>query len=95
MNNLKDIEIDILIRKKEALQDEVCKLHAEIERLRYNLNAVLEERADHSEAIKEFAERLKKEIFCMTHINGNVYSDSVVRVLDNLVKKMTENEGKE
>ena len=34
---------------------------AEIKKLRYNLEAVLDERADHSEAIKEFAERFIRE----------------------------------
>ena len=33
---------------------------AEIKKLRYNLEAVLDERADHSEAIKEFAESVDK-----------------------------------
>ena len=34
MCRLTDIEIDILVRKKEALQDEVCKLRAENEMLK-------------------------------------------------------------
>lgn len=33
----KDIEIDILIRKKEALKDEVSELRAEVERLRASI----------------------------------------------------------
>ena len=30
----KDIEIDILIRKKESLRDEICELQSEVERLK-------------------------------------------------------------
>lgn len=30
----KDIEIDILIRKKETLRDEICELQSEVERLK-------------------------------------------------------------
>lgn len=33
MSHLTDIEIEILIRKNEALKDEVCELRTEIERL--------------------------------------------------------------
>ena len=70
----KDIEIDILIRKKETLNDEVSKLRAEVERLS---NFVSEERCREiaqemipqfvrqarSEAIKEFAKKVKKITF--------------------------------
>lgn len=56
---------------------------AEIERLKYNLEAVLNERADHSEAIKEFAERVKEEEFA-----SGVFGASYCREkIDNLVKK--------
>lgn len=40
----KDIEIDILIRKKEALRDEICELQSEVERLKeieYMYNSLL------------------------------------------------------
>ena len=47
--------------------DLINRLQAEIERLRYNLEAVLDERADHSEAYKEFAERL--HCHCQSIIN--------------------------
>ena len=30
----KDIEIDMLIRKKESLRDEICELQSEVERLK-------------------------------------------------------------
>ena len=47
----------------------IRRLKAEVERLKYNLEAVLQERADHSEAVKEFAERL---------CEGRVSNDPVV-----------------
>ena len=70
MNNLTDIEIDILIRKKEALQDEVCKLQVEKEKYR-NIEATLDEFWDillelqiakrkEAPTLEEFAEALEK-----------------------------------
>lgn len=47
----------------KAALDLINRQKAEIKKLRYNLEAVLDERADHSEAYKEFAERSEKEIF--------------------------------
>ena len=71
----KDIEIDILIRKKEALKDEVSELRAEVERLKENNQKLYEEMAERqkeevaiakrmgkSEAIKEFWGKLRKSI---------------------------------
>lgn len=40
--------------------DLINRQQAEIEKWRYNLEAVLSERADHSEAIKEFADKVKE-----------------------------------
>lgn len=66
----KDIEIDNLIKKKDAAYDEVAELRAEVEmwqekrnKTMDNLKAVLDERADHTEVIKEFAEKLKEKIY--------------------------------
>lgn len=64
----KDIEIDILIKKKDAAYDKISELRAEVERLEEMLDiAVSSERnvADNipyerAEAIKEFAEKLKE-----------------------------------
>ena len=57
---------------------------AEIERLKYNLEAVLNERADHSEAIKEFAELVKanKDVLFNNMFSGfhfNVIINSLVK----------------
>ena len=57
---------------------------SEIERLKYNLKAVLDERADHSEAIKEFAERLKENSIATFSFKGVV----MVEEIDNLLKEM-------
>lgn len=80
----KDIEIDILIRKKDAAYDEISELRAEVERLKEenkNQKLVIEEIEDildplpfetdfkkaiktaKSEAIKEFAKKLKEKIY--------------------------------
>lgn len=71
----KDI-LDIINRQK-----------AENERLKINLKAVIDERADHTEAIKEFAERLKEQ--SDSHFD---YSELVFEIseekIDNLVKEM-------
>ena len=64
--------------------DLINRQKAEIERLKYNLKAVLDERADHSEAIKEFAERLKKESY--ERIDLTAYVE--VSDIDNLVNEM-------
>ena len=69
---------------RDAL-DLINRQKAEIERLRYNLEAVLDERADHSEAYKEFAERLKEKNRGKTSgCVGWVDFDDI----DNLVKEM-------
>jgi hypothetical protein len=61
---------------------------AEIERLRYNLKAVLDERADHSEAIKEFAKRLNENCYRNGYGEGIIFDYEI----DNLVKEMTEDQ---
>lgn len=75
------------------LLEEIKSQKAEIERLqeKYSrtmdgLKAVLAERADHSEAIKEFAERLKR---CFDRFQIAMYSEgTVVETINNLVKEM-------
>ena len=107
MCRLADIEIDILVRKNEALKDEVCKLRTEnerlqkerIERIRELTKVVYDtEFAEaKAEAVKEFAERLKKEF--KPEINYGVVANCAIKLfrntIDYLVKEMTENEGKE
>jgi hypothetical protein len=95
--NRQKTEIDILIRKHDSLLDEISEMDAEIERL----NAVSEicgdchkqyaekiERAK-SEAIKEFAERLKKKTYPFPCAIG-VENAVTIRAINNLVKEMTE-----
>ena len=50
---------------------------AEIKKLRYNLEAVLDERADHSEAIKEFADKVCDEITDAIINNGKVINERI------------------
>jgi D-mannonate dehydratase len=70
--------------------DLLNRQQAEIERLKYNLEAVLNERADHSEAIKEFAERLKKQMKDLTSWQAGSHTYYVIgtEFIDNLVKEM-------
>ena len=161
MCKLTDIEIDILVRKNEALKDEVCKLRTENDDLVYKLQGVMwsvdkwldgkEFEQDEvnraatmrektlqiterqqienerlvkyitntlsiipkkvkAEAVKEFAERLKNRMFgyyeCLEECaKGRLHNgdrlmdyevvDMIEDCVDNLVKEMTENEGKE
>ena len=75
-------ETEFICRKKDMLCDSfdlIKRQKAEIERLKINLKAVLDERADHSEAIKEFARRVEMDIpLPLPHR----------RKIDNLVKEM-------
>ena len=58
--------------------DIINRLQAENERLKINLKAVLDERADHTEAIKEFAEHLKEEFFNNYYDSPDVDFDEFV-----------------
>jgi DNA anti-recombination protein RmuC len=85
----KDTEIDILIRKKEALRDEVSELKAEVEEWKLEQCRVLHRCSEQiiearDEAIKEFAERLK-------NLTASYWLDNINKGhIDNLVKEMTE-----
>ena len=65
--------------------DLIKRQHERIERLKDNLDAVLKERADHTEAVREFAERLNEKAFHdMNDGEAIVYCCDI----DNLVKEM-------
>lgn len=100
----KDTEIDILIRKKHTLQDDIDELRTEVdkqyEQARLDILGNMSDGGtschwciEHhrNQAIKEFAERLKKEGFdgtdCVIHEAAVFISD-----IDILVKEMTEGE---
>ena len=68
-------EVFDLIKRQKA---EIERLKEKYDRARFNLQAVLNERADHSEAIKEFIEWLQE--------NGHINFSSEMRL--NLVKEM-------
>ena len=72
-----------LINRQKA---EIEKLREKYDRARFNLQAVLDERADHSEAIKEFAHILKHKMFEEDFLlcEPCVMAD----IIDNLVKEM-------
>ena len=102
----KDTEIEILIRKKEALRDEISELTAEVERLS---NFVSEERCREiakemfppvvakakTEAYGEFAELLKRyelQMFC-SFPNTNIGTQCFIVLseeIDNTLKELTE-----
>ena len=70
-----------------AALDLINRQKSEIERLRYNLEAVLDERADHSEAIKEFAERLKEKYLDDEKIVNMAWVNAIEHI-DNLLKEL-------
>lgn len=56
----KNVEIDILIRKKKSLRDEISELTAESEKLQHKISELQHGILNcKSEAIREFADRLK------------------------------------
>ena len=85
----KDNEIDILIRKKETLRDEISELRAEVERLKPFENKVVTSVLENIkqleyekfEAIKEFWEKLQDsdKYGCYDwHIKDTVYTDEEI-----------------
>lgn len=95
----KDIEIDILIRKKEDLSDEVSDLRAEVERLTKCRKEEVEKlmlatdrviTEAKSEAYKEFAERLEdKSIYLEDEERYFGYAVKS-KDIDNILKELTE-----
>ena len=92
-NEKKDTEIDILIRKKEALRDEIAEQKAEVERLQKAIKVqdIMIEQQDYklkqakAEAIKEFAERLKNKIFSEDYLLCEPCD--MANIIDNLLKE--------
>ena len=84
-NKKKDTEIDILIRKKEALRDEISEKKAEIERLETKHSEMcIGMKRLKSEARKELFEKIKKEK--ITHRNlGEI---AYIEVIEELLKEM-------
>ena len=93
--NRQKSEIDILIRKKEALRDEIAEQQAEIEEYRakykdlytklsnvQTMAITVNEQADEikAEAYKEFAERLKLQFI----------ADSLQEVINQVLTELTE-----
>lgn len=80
--NRQKTEIDILIRKKETLKDELAEKQAESERLKYllreeeNKNVILAKRF-YKEGAKDFAEKLKE-----------TYNFATSEDIDNLLAEM-------
>lgn len=94
--NRQKAEIDILIRKKETLRDEICDLQTTIESFKNAYKQCAWERDMFSEelktakteAIKEFAEKLKEHI---PHFDdGYTTMQCVEGAVKYLVKEMTE-----
>ena len=73
----------------EKSLDLIKRQRERIDRLDYNLKAVLSERADHSEAVKEFAERLKKKARVPKEL-WNVSENKKIRErdIDEVLKEM-------
>ena len=81
-----EADIDDLINRQKA---EIERLEETKNRLLYNLQAVLDERADRSEAVKEFAERLKESKYQSSDWSHGEHPYVVeVSDIDNLVEEM-------
>lgn len=92
----KNVEIDILIRKKETLKDEISELRAEVESLQkanesFSCMGKLYSEIK-SEARKEFAERLKKKTYPFPCAIG-VENAVTIRAINDLLAEM-ESEGR-
>ena len=95
--NLQLMALDLINRQKSQilkeqnknskLRNERNRQKAEIERLKGNNNAIMQTMADvHTEAIKEFAERLKER--AEAHYFDNYCYAVSIEEIDNLVKEM-------
>ena len=73
--------------KERAYNDEFCSRKEWQTKCRELLK---EKQIIKAEAIKDFAERYRKEIFSITHFNGYVNANLVLSVFNDLVKEMTE-----
>ncbi len=63
----------------KACNEKIREQQTEIERLRYNLEAVLDERADHSEAVKEFWNELKRRNTLNPLIVSTITGDNLLK----------------
>lgn len=75
-----------LINRQKA---EIERLEETKNRLSYNLQAVLDERADHSEAIKEFAERVD-DLLCKEIGPSRRAYWKISGGIENIIKEMRE-----
>lgn len=98
-------EIDILIRKKEALRDEIAEKDAEIERLKNAYKQCAWERdvfskdanAIKSEAYREFAERFKSYVTTAERKPSTSLSYSslgIVNMIDHVYRELTKKNDK-
>lgn len=92
--NRQQTEIDILIRKKETLRDEIAEQQAEIERLTNKLEYLngkylIPQQKIKAEAIKGFAERLKEKAYTTSqNIVGKCWYELDSELIDNLLEEM-------
>ena len=91
--NRQKTEIDILIRKKETLRDEIAEQQAEIERLQKQLKEGIDlsdcaVKIFKADAIKEFAEKAKKKSQWYPYYMYGLIEAVPVGDIDNLVKEM-------
>jgi chromosome segregation ATPase len=90
--NRQQAEIEALQMDNGHLQSDVINANmnlehmtAEVERLKYNLEAVLNERADHSEAIKEYKNKVENDIVTLF---GKSNCTEFIECLDYRYKEM-------
>ena len=94
-------EIDILIRKKDSLRDEIAEQQAKIERLNENYSNLIIEKDEmfleaetlikkaKSKAIKEFAEKYMTELIDTYDLKW-IQIDNLKKIADKVLKEMTE-----
>lgn len=86
--NRQKAEIDILIRKKETLQDEIAEQQAEIERLHKQENTVA--KLYYLKGVRDFAKRVREDFYLTVPAE-----DIVNKILKDLVGETKNGEKKD
>ncbi len=80
--------LDLINRQKAEIE----RLQETKERLMYNLKAVLDERTDHTEAVKDALTKVQNYLYCtpVTFVGEHGFHIVSKDMIKNLVKEMTE-----
>lgn len=89
----KDTEIDILIRKREALKDEVAELRAEVERLKNECFCLSNERDAYKDVLDTAVSEARKELANLIErrLNSNTPRGAyLINIVDEVLTELTE-----